>query len=345
MKSNIGLILAFDSKLVEVENFLEAHKDDQIFFICLSALPNEFTKFAITRLSLAFLNQTDNFNITSENYSMIKELFERINEICQKIVVLTESQILHNIIFEQIGRDISFGSILEFNNNLIDYPNAKTKEILSSLNKIKHPLVLHFHGARFFVLPGVYPSNRFRSSNELANFTAANIVADMRVADIGCGHGTMGLLSLLHGAEHCDFIDINPVAILSVKETLLSYSQFFSKSTIINGDVFSIQKLISKYDIIFFNPPFHLEKADSTSHIQHSLRIEQKGKNVIGRFFANIRKFTHSKSVIYLAFSNKDPKALRYLLKTIKNNNFECRLVVHKFENTKADVRIYKITQ
>lgn len=50
-------------------------------------------------------------------------------------------------------------------------------------------------------------------------------------------------------------------------------------------------------------------------------------------------------SIIYCSFSNKDPRALDLLERSIDNSGLLRELIVHKFADTSSDVRIYKITK
>lgn len=278
-------------------------------------------------------------DIDVEIYPDLNSLVVRIMEMSENLVMVGKSDYLVNHFDKYFGIKLFQGVVTQLGGDVKQYKDMSSNSIMSSIKSISYPFEVVFRGARFVVLPGVYPSNRFRSSRELSKFAKKNVVSGRRIADMGCSHGTMGILSLLSGAKDCTFVDINPNSIRSA-ETNVLINSVSDRSEVYLGNLFDpIKNLDKKFDIIFFNPPFHLEK--SKCYSENCLKIASLKGNVIVNFFESVHKYIHTKTKIYLAFSNKDPLALELLEKSIKKSGLHSRLVVHKYKDTKSDVRIY----
>jgi len=276
-----------------------------------------------------------------EIYADLESLIYRINEISENLIVVGNSKYIIEYFNNYLQTNLTPNSVIKLEKNISHYKDMSSNSIIKSINKNSFPFEVIFKGGRFIILPGVYPSNRFRSSRELANFTHNSFVNGKIIADIGCSHGTMGILSLLSGAKHCTFIDINQNSVKSV-ETNVLINSISTKSSVHHGNLFDpVSHLRQKYDVIFFNPPFHLE--DAKSYSENCLKIYSPKGNVINNFFEVIHNYIHSKTEIYLAFSNKDPKALELLEECIKNSGLKRELAVHKYQETTSDVRIYRL--
>ncbi len=72
----------------------------------------------------------------------------------------------------------------------------------------------------------------------------------MRVLDIGCGSGILGICSVLLGAEKCDGVDIDPTAVKVAKENA-QINGVVEKSNFICGDL--ADKIDGRYNIVCAN--------------------------------------------------------------------------------------------
>lgn len=220
------------------------------------------------------------------------------------------------------------------------YPGWTSEDIYQHISKtITEPHHILFGGLKMKVLPGVYPSNRFRSSRNLVKLVQKQSAGKV-VFDIACGHGSMGLAAAYAGAKYVIQTDINKTAVANAKENAQLLN--IKNSSAYAGSLFDPIPEVweGKADLIVFNPPFHKEDIDGTeTDLQYAFRTDSL--NVINGFFGNVDRFLAKDGYILLGFSNKDPEALAYLESFFAG--YQVETIVHKYADSKADNIIYKL--
>src|SRR5918912_3176493 len=86
------------------------------------------------------------------------------------------------------------------------------EEILRKLDKRSSWESVEIQGLKFMVVPEVFPSHYFRTTN----FMLTNIRTFFKgktVNDMGCGFGVIGLYAMYHGASYVVQVDINSHAV------------------------------------------------------------------------------------------------------------------------------------
>lgn len=78
-------------------------------------------------------------------------------------------------------------------------------------------------------------------------------VADVRVLDMFCGSGSLGIECVSRGASFVHFNDISRDSIAVLKKNL---SKIEGNYTVTNTDFSCCMKAGAKYDIIFIDPPY-----------------------------------------------------------------------------------------
>ncbi len=134
--------------------------------------------------------------------------------------------------------------VLEYLDSLVEqnysppiyYPAAGVAEIYKHVLKSANTYRILFAGLVMAVFPGVYPSNRFRSSKLFARLVR-EVSKGKKIADIACGHGAMGLVALDAGATEVVMSDINSVAVQNAKYNLES-SPHADKGVVFESDLF-----------------------------------------------------------------------------------------------------------
>ena len=85
-------------------------------------------------------------------------------------------------------------------------------------------------------------------------------VRGARVLDLFAGSGALGIEALSRGAEHADFVDLNPAACKVIKENL-TRSRFLDVSKLYTLEakayIERAKKDGKKYDLIFLDPPYN----------------------------------------------------------------------------------------
>jgi uncharacterized protein (TIGR00730 family) len=226
----------------------------------------------------------------------------------------------------------------------IYYPALSPEKIFEHLKQNANPYEILFEGIKMTVLPNVYPSNRFRSSLLLGKIVK-ELSKGKKVADIACGHGTMGLVAIKNGAKHVVQVDINPAA---VKNARLNAENLgvSNKLDIYEGDTFEpLAYRYQKYfDIIFFNPPFHRDAANKDDKLMYAFYTQGNEGGILDKFLRRAKDYLHPKGYIVLGFSNKDPESLKFLEGAIIENGYKFSMYELVNKNSAADNRVYKIT-
>ncbi len=226
----------------------------------------------------------------------------------------------------------------------IYYPALSPEKIFEHLKQNANPYEILFEGIKMTVLPNVYPSNRFRSSILLGKIVK-ELSKGKRVADIACGHGTMGLVAIKNGAKHVVQVDINPAA---VKNARLNAENLgvADKIDIYEGDTFEpLAYRYQKYfDVIFFNPPFHRDAAHKDDKLMYAFYTQGSEGGILDKFLRRAKDYLHPKGYIILGFSNKDPESLKFLERAIALNGYKFNMYELVNKDSAADNRVYKIT-
>jgi 16S rRNA (guanine1207-N2)-methyltransferase len=102
-------------------------------------------------------------------------------------------------------------------------------------------------------LPGVFSYDHLDAATDML-IESVKIIPGMRVLDVGCGDGIIGLFAAAQGAAWVDLIDSDFLATASAKETL-SINKI-NNANVLTGDLLNPVKA-NKYDLILSNPPFH----------------------------------------------------------------------------------------
>jgi len=131
-----------------------------------------------------------------------------------------------------------------------------------------------------------YPTDSEVAASVLWNAHMLGDIKDKVIADLGCGTGVLGLGSLLLGAKHVFFVDVDKDAIKICKSNLEMLEEFDTNSVHFFNE--NIGKFDRKVDVVIQNPPFgvqnkhadkpFLKKAFEISDVVYSLhKIESKG--------------------------------------------------------------------
>lgn len=190
-------------------------------------------------------------------------------------------------------------------------PDQIINDILTSSANIKKIEIL---GREYIIYPGVYSSNRFRTTNFLLK-SIKPLIKNANVCDMGCGMGIVGLYALENGAKKVIQADINPTAVKNAEANKDLYHISSQRLEIFHSDCFDALPL-QVFDIIIFNIPFHNESHEINNFLDYAFFdpdfISTK------HFLFQAQNFSHASTKIIIAFSNKgDVKALEKLFSKI----------------------------
>ncbi|MDX8430223.1 MAG: methyltransferase (plasmid) [Candidatus Algichlamydia australiensis] len=171
----------------------------------------------------------------------------------------------------------------------------------------------------FQVFPGVYPSERFRTTDFL--LTSLPPLKGKAVCDMGCGIGVVGIHSLLNKALSATFVDINRIAVKNAEANLQTHGL---DGEVLRSNCFdSVPKQL--FDVIVFNIPFHDDMVEIEVPLAYAF-YDPSFKSV-RKFLAQAKYYSHKETEIIIAFSNK--------------GNYE--LLEHLFDSYLYNWKLWKI--
>ena len=110
------------------------------------------------------------------------------------------------------------------------------------------------------------------------------------VLDLFAGSGSMGIEALSRGAKYVRFIDNSPECIKQINKNLQEYKNDYS---VLKLDVSNyINEVASKYDIVFYDPPFEYVTEDINAD------ISEIGNNLNKNAFIVIHRHSNSSSIV-----------------------------------------------
>lgn len=221
----------------------------------------------------------------------------------------------------------------------VEYYKLGADEICENVNETSQKVIkAEVEGISLLVFPHVYPSHKFRTTSFVLK-NLKEVVKGKRICDMGCGPGIVGLFSLHNGATHVVQADINPNAIENAKENnVLNGFREDRITTHLSNCFDNIPK--TKFDIIVFNMPYHCDKIKIDDPLKYAFYDPAFAS--IRKFLRQAREYSHKKTQIFIAFSNKGEVEL--LENIFEQNQYNWKL--WKITNTdqEYDNRIYLLT-
>jgi methylase of polypeptide subunit release factors len=197
---------------------------------------------------------------------------------------------------------------------------------------------ISIRGIDLWVYPGVYPSDRFRSSHYILD-AIERIVLGKTVCDMGCGLGVIGQFALHKGSKRVVQVDINPSAIENAKANRELHQFSEEKLVIYESDCFDAVPQ-ETFDLIIFNIPFHSE----TKSIQHPLEraFFDPGFSSVTKFLEQAIYYSNNETQIMIVFSNKGDTQL--LESKFDHSKFAWKIGYQTNTDQMYDSRIYTLT-
>ena len=111
-------------------------------------------------------------------------------------------------------------------------------------------------GRKLFAVPGDTTRPITDRAKEALFSILGDFVLDARVLDLFAGTGAVGIEALSRGAAWCDFIDLAPAAVRTMRENV-EITRLDGRSKILRRDAFRVLASPPKapYDLIYVAPP------------------------------------------------------------------------------------------
>jgi methylase of polypeptide subunit release factors len=224
-------------------------------------------------------------------------------------------------------------------NTSVEYYKLAAHEICDDVNETNQKVIKsQVEGVNLVVFPHVYPSHKFRTTGFVLR-NLKDLVKGKKVCDMGCGPGIVGLFALHNGADRVVQADINPNAVENAKENNALQGFDENKVKTYQSNCFD-DVLKETFDIIVFNMPYHCDAIKIDDPLQYAFYDPAFAS--IQKFLKQARDFSHKKTQIFIAFSNKGKTEL--LENLFEQNHYNWEL--WKITNTdqEYDNRIYLLT-
>jgi len=93
--------------------------------------------------------------------------------------------------------------------------------------------------------------------------SARHSMAGIDVLDLFCGTGALGLEAISRGARHATFVELSREVLRVARQNAASLD-VEDQCTFLQRDALRVAtKLSERYDLVFADPPYHLEGIDS----------------------------------------------------------------------------------
>lgn len=183
------------------------------------------------------------------------------------------------------------------------YYKLQPTAIIEDVHQLSdHPRTVEIKGLTMICCPHVYPSDKFRTTNFLLD-AIHPFLKGLRICDMGCGPGIVGLYATAQGAKKVVQIDINHFAVRNAEQNKEHHGITDAKMQIHLSNCFD-NIPVQKFDTIVFNLPFHSDPIEINDPIQHA--FFDPCFQTVHKFLNQVTEFSNVETTnIFLAFSNK----------------------------------------
>ena len=203
----------------------------------------------------------------------------------------------------------------------------------------KKPYEIRILGRNIQVLPGVFSPKYFSDVKWFAR-NVPTIVGKRSFLEIGTGTGVITLFVALHGAKNIVATDINAAA---VKNAKLTFRLHRLSASVRLGNVFKPIKKKEKFEVIFWNHPFHFPETKPKNMLE-SGGYDHRYRS-LRAFFAGAKQHLTAAGEVLLGTSKNArldlikefAREYGYTTKLLKKESIQSQ---HR-KNVKIDARIY----
>jgi len=179
--------------------------------------------------------------------------------------------------------------------------SRRDEEVLSFLEKASKghfPRMVNAFGLDFIIHYGVFsPIMGCVPVHEvLAPFAGRELL------DVGCGVGVLAVLAAKAGALRVVATDINPVAVTNALANVLRH-RVADRVEIRQGDLFEPIQEDEKFDLVFWNCPFHFVHADAKLTMLQRAAFDP-GYGAIRRYILEGHRYVKPRGALFLQFSS-----------------------------------------
>ena len=135
----------------------------------------------------------------------------------------------------------------------------------------------------------------------------------MRVADLACGSGALGIEALSRGASSCAFVDISPRSLRAARENLAAVGLEDAGVVFVKDDLvrWCRRQLPEALDLALVDPPYSwdgwVELLDALAGVAGAVAAESDREVVPPGGWASLRTRRHGGTVVSVLVPHRDP--------------------------------------
>lgn len=134
----------------------------------------------------------------------------------------------------------------------------------------------------------------------------------MRVADLACGSGALGIEALSRGAVSCSFVDIGPRSLGAARANLAAVGLEDANARFVKDDLvrWSTRQEPGALDLVLVDPPYAwvrwAELLQALTGVAPAVAAESDREVVPGVGWASLRSRRHGGTVVSVLVSDRD---------------------------------------
>jgi release factor glutamine methyltransferase len=168
------------------------------------------------------------------------------------------------------------------------------------IGRHRRPYDVSYQGRRVRVFPDVL-SPRYDWSGKFG-VECLPALQGKSFLEIGCGCGIVSLFAALNGAARVAAVDISPIA---VRNTKFNFDRYALKNAIvIQGSLFD--PISGRFDVIFFNAPFH----GNSARTWLEMAVSDENYQSLRKFISHVEEFLTAGGRVLLGFSPSGDEVL-----------------------------------
>jgi 16S rRNA G966 N2-methylase RsmD len=310
LKNTMKIIFPINSDLLIADNGIKITQKELIADLVLRSncidtciIGKELAENLINLLGWFLIDKIS--NITEKNIYRIANGYDFKTNNCNNNIIIYDPKNRLNNKFQ----------IYDKENNTIDYKKEYPDIIFSEFNGEDNGFNFKTHSGFFeFAVEGDkyqinIPSENVRKPGQwtlATSFMMRSCIRQiyhnkkLRVLDMGCGCGAVGIFALLKCKSQIDkmfFIDIDHDSVVCTKNNILNFN-LIDKCILINGDLFDEFNKNAKFDIIAMNPPFA-----PVDIANNSIRLDIDYNKTILKYCQNVGKYLNDGGIAILTIA------------------------------------------
>lgn len=135
----------------------------------------------------------------------------------------------------------------------------------------------------------------------------------LRVADVACGSGALGIEALSRGAGSCTFVDSSPASLRAARANLLAVGLDAGTTSFVKNDLvrWARRQEAASLDLVLVDPPYAWDGwpdlLEALAGVAGALAAESDREIATTSGWASLRARRHGSTVVSVLVADRDP--------------------------------------